>query len=434
VSNNNGAYTLQVITNPAIAQSALKLSGNGSAASGIGTVLHGSLTVSSPAIPAGTTISVTRSGPGGTTILPPEPVAGNGSFTVTDTPVALGAYTYTARYAGSAQIDPATANFTITVALDNSSFTLSGPPTVPLGAPVTLSGTLTLGGLKTPGILTVTVTRTGPASKTFHLLTKANGTFALTDPGLAKGNYRYAASFAGNARTKAAAAARTVTVARTTPSLSISTSAKDYIYGTEVPLTVALGATLVDRTVSVYAKPAGESTVLLKSAKVDASGKLVITYPLTRNTTFTAAFAGDVHNGPATAERSIAAHVKIQMSNSGYFRSEKIDGTTYRVYHSTGRVNASVTVSPNNQGQCVSLNVMEYTNLSPFGEWLPSVTISCMRLDKGSKLGTFLNLGALVNLIKPLGGKFRLQAEYDPGKGATNITTDSPWFYFTVVK
>ena len=70
-------------------------------------------------------------------------------------------------------------------------------------------------------------------------------------------------------------------------------------------MTAHLGKTYNSRYVSIYAQPAGGAKKLVKTAKVNSQGNLAISYKVTRNTTFTAVFAGDAHYAPVTAKATV---------------------------------------------------------------------------------------------------------------------------------
>jgi hypothetical protein len=59
--------------------------------------------------------------------------------------------------------------------------------------------------------------------------------------------------------------------------------------------------------VAIYAQPAGGAKKLVMKAKVNSAGVLTISYKVTKNTTFTAVFAGDAHYAPLTAKATVAA-------------------------------------------------------------------------------------------------------------------------------
>jgi hypothetical protein len=314
-------------------------------------------------------------------------------------------------------------------ALIRSTLTLVGPAVVTFGANVTIAGKLSLATGSPPTGTAVTVVRTEAGNGTvekFALSTGADGEFPVTDRSPAKGKYTYTATYAGNTTTAPAKAVLVVTVARTAPFLAVKTSAPDYSFATRVFVTAILGPTFADRWISIYARPAGKPARLLKTADVNAQGELTVSYLLFRNTTFTAVFAGDAHNAPQTAGRSVGAWVQVYMSASGYFKTVVIDHVVYHVFHHTAYLNALARVVPNKAGECVYLQLQQYS--SQFG-WYPNQTFGCFDLDKQSEIAqTF-------SLTEAEGAQFRLRADYIRSrKDTNNLSTDGSWFYFEVVK
>jgi hypothetical protein len=428
VTDSAGTYSLTVYGNPTVTGSTLTLSGPSSAVVDTSLTLTGTLTlVNGAALPAGTTVTITRSGPGGTTSPQSVTVASDGSFTFTDTPAATGNYTYVANYAGDTTTEAATSTFSVPVVLNKATISLSSPGVVTFGANVTIAGklSLTTGAPATGTKLTVVRTETGSsATKTFSVSTGAGGGFTVTDPRPAIGKYTYTASYTGNATTAAATTALAVSVARTTPSLAIKTSAANTTYGKSVTVTATLGPTLADRWVGIYAGPAGQAKKLLKLAKVNAQGNLSVSYTLSRNTTFYAVFSGDSHNAPRTVSRGVGVYVQVYMSNSGYFKTVKISGVSYRVYHHTAHLNTYARVVPDKAGECIDLEVQQYD--SQIG-WFANETFGCFPLNKSSVVSTYLTL------LQASGAQYRMRADYVRGKDGNNLSTDGSWFYFEVV-
>jgi hypothetical protein len=428
VTDNSGAYSLAVYDSPTVTGSTLTLRGPSSAVVDTSLTLTGTLTlVNGGALPADGTLSITRSGPEGSTTPATVTVASDGSFTFADTPTATGSYTYTANYTGDTSTASSTATFQVTVGLNMATISLSSPGVVTFGANVSVAGkmSLTTGAPATGTKLTVVRTESGStATKTFSVSTGAGGSFTVTDSRPAIGKYTYTATYAGNATTTGAKAALTVSVERTTPSLAIKTSAANTTYGKSVTVTATLGPTLADRWVGIYAGPAGQAKKLLKLAKVNAQGNLSVSYTLSRNTTFYAVFSGDAHNAPRTVSRGVGVYVQVYMSNSGYFKTVKISGTSYRVYHHTAHLNTYARVVPDKAGECIDLEVQQYD--SQVG-WFANDTFGCFTLNKSSVVSTYLTL------LQASGAQYRMRADYVRGKDGNNLSTDGGWFYFEVV-
>lgn len=141
-TSTTGSYSLTVIDAPALIRSALTLTGPSTVYVTKSLTLTGKLTLGSGTTPpAGTPITVTRSVTGGTDKTFALSTAADGSFALTDTPPAVGQYTYTASYSGSTTTAPATASHTVNVTRLPTSLTVTTPsttytykPTVPVTA------------------------------------------------------------------------------------------------------------------------------------------------------------------------------------------------------------------------------------------------------------------------------------------------------------
>lgn len=131
LQTSTGGYSLQVIDEPMLTRSALTLTGPSTAYITKTVTLTGSLTLGSGTTPpAGTPITVTRSVTGGADKTFNIGTAADGSYTLTDTPPAVGQYTYAARYSGDANTAPATASQTVNVTLIPTSLTVTTGSTV----------------------------------------------------------------------------------------------------------------------------------------------------------------------------------------------------------------------------------------------------------------------------------------------------------------
>lgn len=188
-----------------------------------------------------------------------------------------------------------------------STLDLTNSGTFSAGAKVTLHGKLELGGTPAPAGVTVKVFRQVVGSSALTTLTThtvAGGTYTLTDTPPHYGHYYYTAYYAttGTYAPNWHSTLVIVNALHTTLRLTAPTSVTS---GTTVQVTARLGATYSSRVVSIYAQPAGGAKKLVKSGKVNAQGVLTISYKVTKNTTFTAVFAGDAHYAAATATATV---------------------------------------------------------------------------------------------------------------------------------
>ncbi|WP_055490759.1 YncE family protein [Streptomyces sp. TP-A0356] len=182
---------------------------------------------------------------------------------------------------------------------------VTAPVKSALGEKLTLHGTFAYSVLPLPGSVTVQVTRTDLASpkgvslgsRTVWL--SAQREFDIDDVPAAGGKVTYTLRYPGDATHAASTASVTVDVPRNKTTLTLDGDGRTVTRGTNTTLRAKLGRTWRDRTVSVYAQPAGGTRTLVRAGTVDRDGNLVITYKVTRNTTFTAVFPGDPRTEPA---------------------------------------------------------------------------------------------------------------------------------------
>jgi hypothetical protein len=297
---------------------------------------------------------------------------------------------------------------------------------VTVGRPITLDGTLRTAQASPVAGATITVTRTGPGGPaTLTETTGADGSYSVTDTPTAAGTYTYTASYAGSASVAPATATGTVTVSKMAPALSISVTPTSATYRPVVHITVHLGTANGDKTVSVYAKPAGATRqALLKTGTVSSTGTMTLTFPATYNTTFSAVFAGDATYSAKTVTAAVSVKASVIMKLGAYYASKSISGVTYRLYHRTKKLAAAVLVAPNKHGECVKFDLQELYK----GKWFDSLT-AC------GKLGTNSTVGALYTLSHAdLGYHYRLRAVYQRGSDTSNLPNNSAWQYFIVEK
>jgi hypothetical protein len=431
-SSGTTSYSLEVFDQPAVTRSALTLTTPSSTVFiGKTITLTGSLTLSNGAmLPPQTTVSITRSGPGGPTPVATVTPLADGVFTATDTPTAAGDYTYTATYLGDSPLTTSatSAPTAVTVNLNTAKVTLGGPASIYAGKSATLTGTLAFGAGTVPAGTAITITRTvagAKASKQFTVDTAAGGTFKLTDTPPATGAYTYVAGYAGNATTAKASASHKVSVVLIPASLTVTTSGTAFTYEPTVSVTAHLGATYQNRTVSIYAQWFGSrAKALLKTGRVDSRGDLTITYRAPHSTTFSVVFSGDAHYAAKTVTRSVTVRAKVAEAVSGYYGSTNIGGTLYRLFHSNDPMYAGATVAPYKPGECVQFEVWEYFN----GAWNFNVSTPCITLSKSSQALTTFGLSR-----GDLGVPYRIRADYmRSGNDTSNENADSSWLYFEI--
>ena len=209
------------------------------------------------------------------------------------------------------------------------------------------------------------------------------------------------------------------------PSLTLTTGSATFAYKATVHLTAHLGPTHRNRVVAIYAQSFGSrSRTLLKTGKVNSLGDLTVSYKAQHSTTFSVAFSGDAYYAPKTATRAVYVRAKVSESLSGYYRSERIGRTTYRLYHRHNKLYVHVTVEPNKSGQCVKAQVQQFYQ----GAWQGNATSRCGRLNSSSKFFGFLDL-----THAGIGYHYRIRVDYIRSrKDTSNLGNDSAWQYFIV--
>ena len=412
-----------------LVSSALTLTApSSSAAVGHAYTLTGALTVGGAYPAAGTPVTITRTAGGSTAKTFTVATGANGAFTLTDNPGATGTYIYTASYPGSGDIGPATAHFTVTVALAKSTLTLTARATVDPGTSYPVSGHLSLPTGALTGA-TIVITRTGAGTKAanYTLKTNASGAFTLTDKRTVQGTYTYTAAYAGSATITAAKEAVKVVVAWPKPVLTVRSSAARTFYNTRVTITAHLGASGTNRTLWLYAQTVGSTAMkLIAKGRVNAAGNLSVGYATTHNTIYTAEFAADSRYSATRATATVDVYANVTMSNGGYYATQKINGIGYRVYHHTGRLDTTVAVAPDKAGRCVYLEVEQYDPSTK--QWDYNATFGCLKLNTSSKVSTYLTLADAA------GAQYRMFAVYTPtATDRLNLAGASGFLYFKVV-
>ncbi|MFG2801561.1 Ig-like domain-containing protein [Streptomyces pseudovenezuelae] len=416
---------LQTVSGPVVSEgppaaTSLHLTAPSTGVPGRPLTVTGTLT-SSAALPAGQVAHLTRNG----TALPDVTTQADGSFTFTDTPPAEGTYTYAASYAGDDTHETAAATSLVQVSKLATSVTVTAPATAGRAQKLTVSGTLSGSPFTTGGVVKVTKTDLAHPSGTALADAKvsANGSFTFTDTPQIGGANTYKVAYGGDISHKPGSSTATTQVSRAAASVTITTDHSTYAYNQSAKITAHLGTTYNSRTVAIYAKPYSGTSVLVKSGTVDSHGNLTGSYKLTRNTTFSAVFAGDYRYAPKTAARSVHTYVRISEKLSGYYTSTYYGSTLYRVYHHTTKEQLDATVTPGKAGQCVVFRVQRYYS----GAWHTQTTTPCAALSSASTGRHQMALTRSVN------SRFRVAAQYvHSSRDNTNLSTWGAWQYFTV--
>ncbi|MFK0282196.1 Ig-like domain repeat protein [Streptomyces sp. NPDC090499] len=309
-----------------------------------------------------------------------------------------------------------------------TTLTVDAPASATRAKQLTVRGTLS-STAALPAGTQVTVVRTdldSPAGKALPAVTvKADGTYSFTDTPPAGGKVTYQVSYAGDGEHTAASAKDTVDVSRTKPALTLNNNGKVYAYGKDVKFTAHLGTTYKNRTVELWADPAGSDkpNKLVKSGKVDSHGNLSVVVDLKRDTRVTAKFAGDARWQPRSVSSWAGAKVSISMAVSRQYKSKKAWGQTYYYFHKAKNP-LFTTRMPYYGGRAQRFDFQVYYQ----GRWYADTSKYFALATSGVSQVEFAG-----SHKGDVGWRFRVRSDYiDGGSGDTvNSTTYGAWKYFT---
>ncbi|MEU9451522.1 hypothetical protein [Streptomyces sp. NPDC048277] len=356
------------------------------------------------------------------------PVDFFGSYQVSGTAPLTGALSLRVDYSGGGHYGPAGQAFDVPVAKYAPTMALTGPDTSGRATPLTVTGRL---GWPHAHVRTgaVQVTKTDLAHPSGYSLgtvpVAAAGTFALHDTPGTGGANTYSFAYDGGTSYLPVTAARTVQVSRATPGLTVTTDAKSYRSGATAKVTAHLGTTYDSRVVTLYAQPAGRSRTTLKTGKVDTHGNLVVSYKPTRNTVFSAAFAGDYRYAPRTVTTTATLTPTVRTRLQYPVRTTRVGSTTYQVfYRSEVTMGFNLQVTPRQAGGCTSVYVEHYAS----GAWHQVASQQCVPLYSDGWYGYDRALKLFTS-----NDRYRVRGLYaPPAKGAQTGAARSGWTYFTV--
>jgi hypothetical protein len=351
-----------------------------------------------------------------------------GSYYVSGTAPLTGPLSFRVDYSGSGHYGPAGQTFDIPVAKYAPTMTLTAPSSGDRAAPMTVTGQLTWPHAHvTTGA--VHVVKTDLAHPSGHSVgtvpVAADGSFAFPDTPRVGGANTYAFTYDGGTSYLPVTASAKVQVSRATASLSSTTDAKSYHSGATVKVTAHLGTTYNSRLVTLYDQPAGMPRTQLKSGNVDAHGNLVAYYKVTRNTVFSAAFAGDFHYAPRTVTTSATLTPTVRTEMQWPLTTTRVGSTTYQIFYKS-EVNLSfdLQVTPHQSGGCTTVYLEHYYS----GAWHQVTSQSCVPLYSGGWYGYVRALKLFAN-----NDHYRIRGHYTPpAKGAQTAGVWSQWTYLTV--
>jgi hypothetical protein len=239
-----------------------------------------------------------------------------------------------------------------------------------------------------------------------HVLTQLkmadeHGHYSFTDVPEVSGQVTWTVTWHG---TTDVSGHQAVTVTRKPTSLSLDVNDQRVQSGESVTLTAHLGSPTTDRTVSIYARPYGQSRELVERGTVDGSDDLKATYDVGRRTTFIAKFDGDDTYAPAKAKQLVKVRARVDNHLEGsYARS---DG--YRLYHVGDDAKVVVHLNPGLADVCLFFRAQRYYS----GGWHTTAVSNCVRTNaRGGENSEFQGRNAQVNSL------YRVRAEW-PGSRA----------------
>ncbi|MEZ0070056.1 YVTN family beta-propeller protein [Streptacidiphilus sp. MAP12-20] len=438
--STGGAPTLQVQSQPDIAPVALRPYQSASAPGEPVSVAIG-LNSGMP-FPDGTTLHVTRfdaTHPGGIAqsdiVYTPSAVNGWSWPTIHDTAPLQGPLSYRVDYPGDATHAPATLSFPVDVAKYAPYFTLTAPTTSARGAQLAITGHLNWphpgNAHLTTGALTVTRTDLAHPHGTVlgTLPVATDGSFTLHDTPTIGAANTYTFSYDGGSAYLPANTTATVQVARANTTLSVTANAGAYSYGAWAHVTAHLGATYNSRQVTLFAQPYAGTKTVIATGSTDIHGNFSAWYKITRNTVFTAAYAGDYRTNPATATSRTAwdwAQVTTQMLLG--MSTTTINSNHYTVYYRDAPAQAPLfrtTLAPVHTGGHLQIVLQRYYS----GAWHNTSvqTVSCAALTDCHFYQEYLPWKSL-----PDYALYRITAQYvHDNTDTTSLDTWGTWQYFT---
>jgi hypothetical protein len=212
------SYALEVLDNPATDRSTLTLSAPSTVLVGHDYTLTGSLALGFGTLPAGTPVTITRTGAGTPAAQFPVTTDANGDFALADNQALPGTYTYTAAYAGSAAAggDAATAATTgtaaVIVSLPVPALSLTSTASS-IGYGGTVKVTARLGATDTNRTVSIYAKQAGSTTKTLLTSGPVNASGDLAVSYTPAHTTVFTASFSGDAGDTAITTTHAVSVA-----------------------------------------------------------------------------------------------------------------------------------------------------------------------------------------------------------------------------
>ncbi len=225
-------------------------------------------------------------------------------FTVSGSP-----HPITAVYSGDATNFGANNNaspFSLTVTQDGTTTSIPGVTGTPtFGSSVTFSVTVSA---NSPGSGTPTGSVTfADGATSLGTVTLSSGIASISTSALSTGSHTINASYNGDANFAASSNSKSVTIAQTSPTVSVTSSAAPAVFGQQVTFTATISDGSVAATGTVHflygTTDLGTATVSSKQAQVGP-----FTVPAVGTVSVSAAYSGDTNNAAANGSTSLVVN------------------------------------------------------------------------------------------------------------------------------
>lgn len=294
------------------------------------------------------------------------------------------------------------------------------------GTPYTITGTTA--GL--PAGAALTVTRTNgetPAGKVIAtVVPDDSGAFSFTDTVMVEGQVTYEVRYPGTGNWDSLSSVVSLWAYKLATTLSLTGNGSVHAYGTTATFTASLRKWDTNRVVEIWADPAGDDQPnrLIKKGSVDSAGKLSVSLRLTRNTTLTAKFSGDLVYGAGTTSATVYTRVAVDTKITKHFKTKKTASHTYYVIRTTKDPHFITTMTAY-PGRYYRLAVEKYSG----GKWKSYQTATLSLDSKGRS-------EAWITGYYAAGSKFRVRAEYGVLRNSDKVNTKTygSWRYYTYAK
>ncbi|GIF25100.1 hypothetical protein BJ973_007355 [Actinoplanes tereljensis] len=307
------------------------------------------------------------------------------------------------------------------ITLNQPSFNYARP-----GTPFTITGKSA--GLPAGAALTVTrISSESPSGQEIAtVVPDSTGAFSFTDTLTVEGQATYLVRYPGTGNWDRLETSLSIYAYKQSVTLSINGNGWVSAYGATVTFTAWLRAWDTNRTVEIWADPAGNDQPkrLVKKGPVDDGGKISVSLRLTRNTVLSATYAGDGVYAASVTAATTYTRVAVNTAITRHFKTKKIGSQTYYVVRTTKDpyFTTTMTAYPN---RFYRLVVEKYSG----GKW-KSYKTALLGLDsKGKSIATITG-------YYPAGTRFRVHSEYGvtANTDTVNAKTYGAWRYYTYAK